>query len=104
MRLGRHMPTHSNAVKAAEIAHQLGRTAIQIFASNPTGGRPTAGDPASFVAFAQATCKLDLDPVVIHAAYLLNLASPDEELCGKSACLLRGTLQRRALLRAHFVV
>src|SRR3989442_4059912 len=104
MRLGRHMPTHSNAVKAAEIAHQLGCTAIQIFASNPTGWRPTAGDPASFVAFAQATCKLDLDPFVIHAPYLINLASPDEEIWGKSAFLLRWTLQRGALLGAKFVV
>src|SRR5258708_2120635 len=44
MRLGRHMPTHSNAVKAAEIARWLGCNAIQIFASNPTGWRPTAGN------------------------------------------------------------
>ena len=50
MRLGRHMPTHSNAVKAAEIARWLGCNAIQIFASNPTGWRPTAGDPASLAA------------------------------------------------------
>jgi len=104
MRLGRHMPTHSNAVKAAEIARQLGCTAIQIFASNPTGWRPTAGDPTSFEAFAQATCKLDLDPVVIHAPYLINLASPDEVIWGKSAYLLRWTLQRGALLGAKSVI
>src|SRR5260370_10982048 len=104
MRLGRPMPTDSNAVKAAEIARQLGCTAIQIFASNPTGWRPTAGDPTSFEAFAQATCKLDLDPVVIHAPYLINLASPDEVIWGKSAYLLRWTLQRGALLGAKSVI
>ena len=104
MRLGRHMPTHSNAAKAAEIASQLGCTCIQIFASNPTGWRPTAGNPASQVAFAQATRDYGLDPVVIHAPYLINLASPDEVIWQKSVSLLRWTLQRGELLGAASVV
>jgi deoxyribonuclease-4 len=104
MRLGRHMPTHSNAVKAAQIARQLGCTAIQIFASNPTGWRPTAGNPASCAAFAQAARDYGLDPIVIHAPYLINLASPDEVIWEKSVSLLRWTLQRGALLGAGYVV
>jgi len=104
MRLGRHMPTHSNAVKAAEIARQLGCNTIQIFASNPTGWRPTAGDPASFAAFARAARDCGLDPIVIHAAYLINLGSPDEVIWEKSVSLLRWTLQRGALLGASYVV
>ncbi len=104
MRLGRHMPTHSNAPKAAQIASQLGCTSIQIFASNPTGWRSTAGNPASQVAFAQATRDYGLDPVVIHAPYLINLASPDEVIWQKSVSLLRWTLQRGELLGAASVV
>ena len=104
MRLGRHMPTHSNAAKAAEIASQLGCTCIQIFASNPTGWRPTAGNPASQVAFAQAARDYCLDPVVIHAPYLINLGSPDEVIWEKSISLLRWTLQRGELLGATSVV
>jgi len=104
MRLGRHMPTHSNAAKAAEIASQLGCTCIQIFASNPTGWRPTAGNPASQVAFAQAAGDYCLEPVVIHAPYLINLGSPDEVIWEKSISLLRWTLQRGELLGATSVV
>ena len=104
MRLGRHMPTHSNAAKAAEIASQLGCTSIQIFASNPTGWRPTAGNPASQVAFAQAARDYCLEPVVIHAPYLINLGSPDEVIWEKSVSLLRWTLQRGELLGATSVV
>jgi deoxyribonuclease IV len=104
MRLGRHMPTHSNAAKAAEIASQLGCTSIQIFASNPTGWRPTADNAKSQAAFAQAALDYDLDPVVIHAPYLINLASPDEVIWHKSISLLRWTLQRGALLGARYVV
>jgi len=104
MRLGRHMPTHSNAAKAAEIASQLGCNSIQIFASNPTGWRPTADNPKSQAAFAQATREYGLDPVVIHAPYLINLASPDEVIWQKSISLLRWTLQRGELLGAAHVV
>ena len=104
MRLGRHMPTHSNAAKAAEIASQLGCTSIQIFASNPTGWRPTADNPKSQAAFAQAALDYDLNPVVLHAPYLINLASPDEVIWQKSITLLRWTLQRGALLGARHVV
>jgi deoxyribonuclease-4 len=104
MRLGRHMPTHSNAAKAAEIASQLGCTSIQIFASNPTGWRTTADNPASQAAFAQAARDYGLDPVVIHAPYLINLASPDEVIWQKSISLLRWTLQRGELLGAAHVV
>jgi deoxyribonuclease IV len=104
MRLGRHMPTHSNAAKAAEIASQLGCNSIQIFAGNPTGWRPTADNPASQAAFAQAAHDYDLDPVVIHAAYLINLASPDEVIWQKSIALLRWTLQRGELLGTTYVV
>jgi deoxyribonuclease-4 len=104
MRLGRHMPTHSRPVKAAELAQQIGCNAIQIFASNPTSWRPAVNDLAGYVAFAQAARECGLDPVVIHAPYLINLASPEEDIWEKSVSLLRWTLQRGALLGATYVV
>lgn len=104
MRIGRHMPINSDAVKAAKTARQIGCTAIQIFASNPTAWQPTAANPASSAAFAQAARDCELDPVVIHAPYLINLASPEESIWEKSISLLRWTLQRGALLGARYVV
>ena len=104
MRLGRHMPTHSKLVKAAEIAHQLGCESIQIFTSNPTGWRPTADDPAGYAAFAEALRRLELEPVVIHAPYLINLASPDDVIWEKSIALLIWTMQRGAQFGATYVV
>src|SRR5579863_989738 len=104
MRFGRHMPLNAKPVRAAEIARQLGCNAIQIFAGNPTGWRPPDGDPKASIAFAEAARTLDLDPVVIHAAYLINLASPDETIWEKSIALLTWTLQRGTLLGAKYVV
>ncbi len=104
MRFGRHMPLNAKPVRAAEIARQLGSNTIQIFASNPTGWRPPEGDPKASIAFAEAARTLDLDPVVIHAPYLINLASPDEIIWDKSIALLTWTLQRGTLLGAQYVV
>lgn len=104
MRLGRHMPLNAKPLKAAAIAQEIGCDAIQIFASNPTGWRPPTDDPKAALAFAQAARQHGLEPVVIHAAYLINLASPEEEIWGKSINLLRWTLQRAPLLGASSVV
>ena len=104
MRIGRHMPTHSKMVKAAELASELGCEAIQVFVSNPTAWRPTAEDPAGCSAFKAATETLALSPVVIHAPYLINLASPDAPIWEKSIALLTWTMQRGAQIGASFVV
>ena len=104
MRLGRHMPTNAKPVKAAQTARWLGCNAIQIFASNPTGWRPAGDAPIACATFAQAARELDLNPVVIHAPYLINLASPEDEIWDKSISLLRWTLQRGGLLGARYVV
>lgn len=104
MRVGRHMPTGSKPIKAAEIAQQLGCESIQIFASNPTAWQPPALDPEGSAAFAQAAHACNLDPVVLHAPYLINLASPDAVIWEKSIALLTWTLRRAALLCAKYVV
>jgi deoxyribonuclease IV len=104
MRIGRHMPTHSKPVKAAEIAQRIGCNTIQIFVGNPTGWRPTAENQATSEAFAEAVRVYHLDPVVVHAAYLINLASPDETIWEKSIALLTWTMRRAALLGAQYVI
>lgn len=104
MRIGRHMPTNSKPARAAQIARQIGCDAIQIFASNPTGWRPPADNPTASIAFAEAVRACELDPVVIHAPYLINLGTLDATIWEKSVTLLTWTLQRGLLLGARHVV
>jgi deoxyribonuclease-4 len=104
MRLGRHMPLNAKPVRAAALAREIGCDAIQIFASNPTGWRPPSDDAKAALAFAEAARQHSLEPVVIHAPYLINLASPEDEIRDKSINLLRWTLQRAPLLGATSVV
>jgi len=104
MRIGRHMPLNARPIKAVQTARLIGCNAIQIFASNPTAWRPPADDLLACAAFALAVRECELDPVVIHAPYLINLASSEAFIWEKSIELLRWTLQRGALLGAKFVV
>lgn len=104
MRIGRHMPTHSKLVRTAEVARQIGCDAIQIFASNPTGWRPPTIDLEADAAFAAIAREYDLDPVVIHAPYLINLGTLDDTIWEKSIALLAWTMQRGALLGVKYVV
>ncbi|GCE04932.1 deoxyribonuclease IV [Dictyobacter aurantiacus] len=104
MRIGRHMPTNSKMVKAAQTARQIGCEAIQIFASNPTAWRPPADDPQLCATFAEAARACQLDPIVLHAPYLINLGTTDDVVWEKSVTLLSWTLQRGALLGARYVI
>src|SRR5579862_6591860 len=104
MRIGRHMPTNSKPARAAQIAQQIGCEAIQIFASNPTAWRPPTNNPAACAAFAEAARACGLDPVVLHAPYLINLGTPDEVIWEKSITLLSWTLRNGAQLGARYVV
>jgi deoxyribonuclease-4 len=104
MRIGRHMPLNGRPLRAIDIASQLGCETIQIFASNPTGWRPPAGGEQGAEEFARAAQARGLTPLVIHAPYLINLASPEPEVWGKSLALLTWTLRRAALLGAVDVV
>jgi len=104
MRIGRHMPTHSRLVKTAEVARQIGCDAMQIFASNPTGWRPPTIDPEGDAAFALVAREYDLDPVVIHAPYLINLGTLDDTIWEKSIALLAWTMRRGAHLGVKYVV
>lgn len=104
MRIGRHMPTHSKMVRAAEIARQIGCESIQIFASNPTGWHTPDIAQQACAAFATAAQRCELAPVVLHAPYLINLGTPDASIWEKSINLLSWTLNKGHWLGARYVV
>lgn len=101
VRFGRHL---ANTPKGLQQAQQIGCDAVQVFLTNPRGWAAPAHNPALVTAFRAAAESYGQCPVVVHAAYLINLASPNDDIFTKSVALLRATLERAALYGASSVV
>ncbi|MCA1718701.1 MAG: deoxyribonuclease IV [Actinobacteria bacterium] len=102
-RIGRHLPTSGGLEKTLRLAREQELETVQIFVSNPQGWampvpRPDAG------LFVEGAREVRLDPVVVHAKYLINLASPDPELRERSARVLAAELVAAGSVGADFVV
>ena len=101
--LGAHLPLGLGMVRALERAHQIGASAIQVFADNPTAWRRRADPPRELPAFQQRLVDLGIGPVAIHAPYLVNLAGPDEDFFARSVGVLASELRAAPGFRARFV-
>ncbi|MBU1276247.1 MAG: deoxyribonuclease IV [Proteobacteria bacterium] len=91
-------------MRAAIQATALGLECLQIFAGTPRTWKQKPLKKADAEAFRQATARAGLDPVVVHAPYLINLASGDYALWRRSYRALASQLKRAAALGAAAVV
>jgi deoxyribonuclease-4 len=90
--------------KSLERAHDFGMDCVQLFAQSPRAWRYPEHDPADLKAFERRREELGIGAVSIHAIYLLNLASPDDELYEKSVATLRSTVDTACAVGAEAVV
>jgi deoxyribonuclease-4 len=104
VRIGRHIPLGAQPKRALATAREIGCDALQIFVTNPRGWRVPEPRPKVEDAFRALVAELDLAPVVVHATYLINLASPRDDFFAQSITLLRATLERAARHGAASVV
>ena len=84
MLIGGHVSTSGGLVKAHERGVEYGCDAIQIFNQSPRMWRPTNWKDDDIAAFREIMAGGPIKDVVIHAVYLINLASPDPDLRKKS--------------------
>lgn len=82
----------------------MGIDCLQIFSGNPRGWKQRPLDIKVVEAFRREVREAGLKPVVVHAPYLINLASPDKALWLKSVGALAHQLDRAAMLGAEAVV
>jgi deoxyribonuclease IV len=90
--------------KALEKAAEHEFEAVQLFAQSPRAWRFPEHDPADLERFKERRPESGQKAVLIHALYLLNLASPNDELYEKSAETLRKTVQTGSAIEADAVV
>jgi deoxyribonuclease-4 len=104
LRLGIHTSTAGSLENAALHAAELGANTFQIFSSSPRMWRARAPDPAQIKLLKAARRRFDLNPLVIHVSYLVNLASADPVIRAKSIAAFRGELERAAAIGAEYLV
>ena len=73
-RIGIHTSTAGGVANAAERAYRLGCNAFQIFSSSPRQWKPYELARAQCEEMARLRERYDLNPLAIHANYLVNLA------------------------------
>ncbi len=104
MLIGAHVSPSGGLAKAVARGAEIGAESIQIFNQSPRMWRPTQYGEDDFAEFRAALAASTVEAVVIHAVYLLNCASEDQEIRTKSLASLTHSLRIGAGIGAVGVV
>ena len=104
MRIGGHFPISKGLVHALKMTHDSGGNTLQLFTKNPGQWNAKEIKPEEAVNFIRIADELDINPLVVHDSYLINLASPDEDLLEKSRQAFIEEMERAEMLGAKYLV
>ncbi|MGA2651020.1 MAG: deoxyribonuclease IV [Terracidiphilus sp.] len=103
-RIGVHLGTAGGASNAVEKAREIGANTFQFFSSSPRMWRAPKVDPKQAERMREMRAKLDVNPVVIHTSYLVNVCSQTDEIREKSIAAFRGEIERALTFGADYLV
>lgn len=103
-RIGIHLGTTGGAWKAVQRASEIGANTFQIFSSSPRMWHAPPVAPEQAEKMRTMRDKLDVGPLVIHASYLVNVCSQNEDVRQKSTFAFRGEVERALALGAEYLV
>lgn len=89
---------------AIESARACGADAAQIWGSNPRAWAPPSVGLSLAHEFGRAWREAGLGPLVLHAPYMVNVASPNPDFRRRSVDLARATVELAEAIRAEGVV
>jgi deoxyribonuclease-4 len=106
LRIGIHTSIAGGYTNALDSAHKLGCNTLQIFSASPRmwAGGPSRIAEVDAAAFRARRQELSLGPLVIHANYLVNLATQQTMLRTRSIQAFHDELVRAIALGAEFVI
>ena len=104
VQLGAHVSTSGGIHTAIDRIEEMGGDCVQIFTQSPRTWRPTNHDPANIDRFKKRRAEAGIGGVVCHAVYLINLASPNDEIYEKSVAALENTMEIAGAIEADGVV
>ncbi|MDD2360774.1 MAG: deoxyribonuclease IV [Syntrophaceticus schinkii] len=104
MPFGAHMSIAGGMDQAVWRGQKVGCDTIQVFVKNASRWKAKPLAPEDISRFRQALRETRISPVIAHNSYLINLASPDEDLWMKSLDALIVEVERCAALEIPFLV
>jgi deoxyribonuclease IV len=90
--------------KAVDKAEEMDADVVQLFVQSPRTWRFPNHDPADIERFRERRAETGLGGVLVHALYLVNLATPDKEMYKKSVDTMRSTVDAACAIEADGVV
>jgi len=105
VRIGAHVRRRSGGISGAvEECRLRGADAAQIFVSNPRGWAGPRVTDEEADSFRESWSASGFGPLVAHAPYLVNIASPNKEFVAKSRGLAGSTVRACDSLGIDFLV
>lgn len=102
--LGSHMSVAGGYYRAVELAAEAGCDCVQVFTKNASQWKAKPLTPEDGELFRAALERRQIVAPVSHASYLINLASPSDDLWQKSMAAMVDELERAAALGIPRVV
>jgi deoxyribonuclease-4 len=103
-RIGVHVGVAGGVWTAVDRAVAAGANTFQIFSSSPRAWKSAPVKPADAKKMLELRAQHDVEPVAIHASYLINLCSQTESVRVNSTGAFRGEVERALALGAEFLV
>ena len=101
---GTHASASGGVHKALQRAADVGATSCQIFSKNERQWVAKPLDPGVVESFHQERSRTGISQMVIHDSYLINLASPKDDIHAKSVAAFKDELERARMLAVRYLV
>ena len=102
--MGFHVSISGGVDRAVDRAAEIGCDVFQVFTRNPRSWKYGELDVGIVEAFRRKRAESGIDPVFGHMPYIMNLASPHDEVYGRSVESLSVGLRRCSSLGIPFIV
>ena len=103
-RIGAHVSIAGGFPNAVDRELELGGNCGQIFVGSPRGWATNEVDGEDAEAFQDASDENDVGPWVVHGTYLINLATPKDDLAEKSVDALQAEIDAADALGIPYYV
>ncbi len=103
MRLGAHMSAAGGVYKAFERGQEAGCESMLVFTKSNRQWQAKPLTDEDIDAYKKAEADYDIHPVAVHASYLINVASPNDDLWEKSYQAMKVEVERAGQLGIPFI-